>query len=63
MGVPMRTVAEYREYAEGCRGLAEKTTDPNNKHALELMAKAWDKVANEREAALKKTVPPQPERA
>jgi hypothetical protein len=59
----MRTVAEYREYAEASRDLASKTTDPNDKHALELMAKAWDKVANEREAAIKKIGPPQPEPA
>jgi hypothetical protein len=51
----MRTAQEYREYAEGCRLLAAKLTDPKDKEALALMAKAWDKVANEREALLKRT--------
>ena len=51
----MRTVQEYREYAEGCRLLAAKLTDPKDKEALALMAKAWDKAADEREAQLKKT--------
>lgn len=49
----MRTVQEYREYAEGCRMLAEKLTDPNDKRAVLMMAEAWDRVANEREAQLK----------
>jgi hypothetical protein len=50
----MRKVQEYREYAEGCRLLAAKLTDPNDRRAIELMATAWDKAANEREAELKK---------
>jgi hypothetical protein len=40
-----------------------RTADPNDKRAPELMAKAWDKVANDREAALKMTEPSQPEPA
>jgi hypothetical protein len=48
----MRTVQEYREYAEGCRSLAAKLTDPRDKEALALMAKAWDKAAADRERAL-----------
>ena len=50
----MRTVQEYREYAEGCRALAAKLTDPQDKVALELMAAAWDKAAEDREMALTK---------
>jgi hypothetical protein len=49
----MHTVAEYRRYAEQCRELATKLTDPKDKRAIETMAKAWDKVANQREGALK----------
>jgi hypothetical protein len=56
----MRTVAEYREYAQGCRDLAAKTTDPNDKRALELMAIGWDKVADQREAAINKGLPVTP---
>ena len=56
----MITVAEYREYAQGCRDLADKTKDPNDKRALEMMARAWDKVADQREAALKKGLPREP---
>jgi hypothetical protein len=47
----MRTAQEYREYAEGCRLLAAKLTDPKDKEALALMAKAWDKAAADRERA------------
>jgi hypothetical protein len=49
----MKTVEEYRQFADGCRELGAKLTDPEDKRAMELMAAAWDKVANEREAALK----------
>jgi hypothetical protein len=49
----MKTVAEYRKFAEECRDLASKLRTPDDKRALELMATAWDKVANEREAKLK----------
>lgn len=50
----MKTVAEYREFAAVCREMATKITDPKDKHAVELMAEAWDKVASDREAALKR---------
>jgi hypothetical protein len=49
----MRTVAEYRQFAADCRKLAAKLTDPRDKRATELMAGAWDKVADEREASLR----------
>jgi hypothetical protein len=48
----MKTVDEYREFARQCRELAAKITDPNDRRATELMASAWDKVANEHEAKL-----------
>jgi hypothetical protein len=49
----MKTVEEYRGFAEDCRKLAAQLVDPEDKRAMELMAAAWDKVANEREGALK----------
>jgi hypothetical protein len=56
----MRTVAEYRQFAEDCRAMAAKLTDPADKHGMELMARGWDKVAEQREAALKKGSPVTP---
>ena len=35
-----------------CRKLAAKLTDPNDRRATELMASAWEKVADERETKL-----------
>lgn len=59
----MKTVAEYREFAAECRKLAAKLIDANDKRATELMATAWEKIANEREAALRAKEPPQPKPA
>ncbi len=56
----MKTVAEYRQFAEDCRKLAASLTIPADKQALELMAIAWDKVAAAREASLKKGPPVEP---
>jgi hypothetical protein len=56
----MRTVEEYRGYAQDCRNLAAKLTDPKDKEAMELMAAGWDKVADQREAAIKKGLPVDP---
>jgi hypothetical protein len=56
----MRTVAEYRRFAEDCRKLAAKLTDAADKRATELMATAWDKVADQREAALNMGKPLEP---
>jgi hypothetical protein len=48
----MKTVAEYRSFAAECRNLAMRR--PENKQALESIAEAWDKIADEREAKLVK---------
>ena len=48
----MKMVAEYREFARLCRELAAKITNPNDRRATELMASAWEKIADEREAKL-----------
>jgi hypothetical protein len=50
----VKTVAEYRKFAEDCRELAAKLNTPDDKRAQELMAAAWDKVANQREVQLGK---------
>jgi hypothetical protein len=50
----MKTVAEYQQFAHACRELASKLTDPKDKYAVELIAGAWEKVAADREAALKR---------
>jgi|HubBroStandDraft_2_1064218.scaffolds.fasta_scaffold251509_3 hypothetical protein len=53
----MKTVEEYRQFAGDCRKLAAELADPKDRYAMELMAVAWDKVANEREASLKSRSP------
>jgi hypothetical protein len=56
----MKTVAEYRQFAALCRELADKLTNPRDRHATELMAGVWEKIANERELALKNGHEPAP---
>jgi hypothetical protein len=51
-GAVMRTVAEYNQFADDCRKLAAKLEKPEDKHALELMAAAWARLAAERKAQL-----------
>ena len=48
----MKSVAKYRLYAEECRGLAAKTARPQDKQALETIARAWDGVADELQTEL-----------
>lgn len=48
----MRTVAEYRKFAESCRELAARLTNANDKRGMELMAEGWDKAAEQRQAAI-----------
>ncbi len=43
-------------YAEECRKLATRTARTEDKQALEVIARAWDGVANEREASLLKQI-------
>ena len=49
----MRTVAEFRKLAEERRELAKKLTREDDKKAMELMAKTWEKAANARERELR----------
>jgi alkylhydroperoxidase/carboxymuconolactone decarboxylase family protein YurZ len=48
----MRFVAEYRDFADKYRQLSQKLTRPKDKKALDLMARAWDKLAIAREQRL-----------
>jgi hypothetical protein len=48
----MKSVAEYRRLAEEYRKLSDKQTNPKDKEALQLMARAWDGVATECEDRL-----------
>jgi hypothetical protein len=52
----MKLVAECRVYAEGCRKLAATMSQPEEKQALETMARAWEDAANKREAQLLKQI-------
>jgi hypothetical protein len=52
----MKTVAEYRLYAEECRKLAAQMSQPEEKQALETMARAWESAANKWEAHLLKQI-------
>jgi len=56
----MRTVEEYRQLAEDCRKLAIKLANPDDRRALEMIATSWDRVADQREGALKKGLAVQP---
>jgi hypothetical protein len=51
---------EYRQFAEECRKLAATLANPDDKRAVEMMAVAWDKVADQREAAINKGLPVEP---
>jgi hypothetical protein len=56
----MITVAQYRKFAAACREMAGRTSNPNDRRALELQARAWDNVADQREAAIDAGLPPIP---
>ena len=47
----MTLEAQYRLFADECRKLAAKISHPDDKQALESMARAWERVA-ERETRL-----------
>jgi len=48
----MEKVLQYAQFAEECRTLAASLTKPDYKKALEIMAHAWEAVANERQQQL-----------
>lgn len=43
----MRTVNKFSEYERECRQMAEKAVRPEDKQALEMMAAAWARVADD----------------
>jgi hypothetical protein len=51
----MDEVAQYRKYADGCRGLAATAENPEHEKQLLEMAAAWDTVARQQKSALAKT--------
>jgi hypothetical protein len=52
----MKTVAEYRAYAAVCRRLMARVSRPEDKQALETVARAWEQLADEREDRLLKQI-------
>jgi hypothetical protein len=48
----MKSVAKYRQLAEEYRKLSDKLVSQKDKKALQLMARAWDTLAAEREDSL-----------
>jgi hypothetical protein len=49
----MKLIAQYRLYAQECRKLAADSDKPDFKEALEMMSRAWENAASEREAYLR----------
>jgi hypothetical protein len=45
----MRVVAEYRNQAEECRKLGERAASAHYQEILELIARAWEKLADLRQ--------------
>ena len=50
----MDEVAQYKEYADECRGLAATAKKPEHKKQLLEMARAWDTVARLKKCELAK---------
>jgi hypothetical protein len=48
----VKFVAEYRQFAEEYRKLLGKVASPEDRDALELMARAWERISKEREDRL-----------
>jgi hypothetical protein len=48
-------IAQYRKYADECRGLAATAKSPEYKKQLLEMAAAWDTVARQQKSELAKT--------
>ena len=44
----MQKEAEFRQHAEECRSLAEKTRDPGHRAMLLRMADSWERLASDR---------------
>ena len=55
LAVVMDEIAQYREYAETCGGLAATAKNPEHKQQLMEMAVAWDTVVRRKTSELAKT--------
>jgi hypothetical protein len=55
IGAVMDEVAQYRKYADECRGLAATAKKLEQKKQLPEMAAAWDTVARRQKSGLAKT--------
>jgi hypothetical protein len=51
----MRVVTEYRSQAEGCRKLGERTANLDDQLIWELIARAWEKLADLRQRDIEPT--------
>ena len=51
----MDEVAQYRKYADECRGLAATAKNPERKKQLLEMATAWETVAGQKKSELAET--------
>jgi hypothetical protein len=49
----MKNVHEYRPHAEECRKLAKVVTESVGREQLLKMAEMWERLADDREAALR----------
>ena len=50
LGAVMDEVAQYRKYADECRGLAATAKNPEHKKQLLEMAAAWETVARQQKS-------------
>jgi hypothetical protein len=48
----MKLIAEYRKLADEYRKLSDKLARPTDRHALELMGRAWESAAAQRKDRL-----------
>jgi hypothetical protein len=56
MGAIVDGIAQYRKYADECRGWAATAKNPKHKQQLLEMATAWDTVARQKKSGLAKTI-------
>jgi hypothetical protein len=56
--LPMSKVSEFRNHAEECRALAQRTKSADDRAMLLNMAATWDSLADAREKKMAKENPP-----
>jgi chromosome segregation ATPase len=50
----VRKASEYREHAQQCRVLANRTSNSEHRAMLSRMAETWEALARDREAHIKR---------